>query len=63
MRWAPCGQGNEWVQGALDFDTFAEMLGLAEGISLRIIRSRLGKEEQMKFDAHAGIREFKKLMP
>ncbi len=33
------------------------------GFSLRVMRSRLRKEEQMKFDAHAGIREFKKLMP
>jgi hypothetical protein len=35
MRWAPRGQENEWVQGALDFDTFAEMLGIAEGIAKR----------------------------
>jgi uncharacterized protein YegJ (DUF2314 family) len=33
------------------------------GFSLRVIRSRLGEKEQMKFDAHTGIREFKKLMP
>jgi uncharacterized protein YegJ (DUF2314 family) len=33
------------------------------GFSLRVIRSRLHIEEQMKFDAHTGIREFKKLMP
>ena len=33
------------------------------GFSLRLIRSRLRKEDQMKFDAHAGIREFKTLMP
>jgi hypothetical protein len=29
LRWGPRGQGNEWVQGASDFDEFAEMLGLA----------------------------------
>jgi uncharacterized protein YegJ (DUF2314 family) len=33
------------------------------GFSLRLIRSRLRKEEQMKFDVHTGIREFKKFMP
>jgi len=33
------------------------------GFSLRVIRSRLRKEEQSKFDAHTGIREFKKLVP
>ena len=33
------------------------------GFSLRVIRSRLCNKEQMKFDAHTGIREFKKLMP
>jgi hypothetical protein len=33
------------------------------GFSLRVIRSRLRKEEQMKFDAHTGIREFKRFMP
>jgi uncharacterized protein YegJ (DUF2314 family) len=32
------------------------------GFSLRVIRSRLSNEEQMKFDAHTGIREFKELM-
>lgn len=32
LRWGPQGKGNEWVQGARDFDEFAEMLGLAEGI-------------------------------
>jgi uncharacterized protein YegJ (DUF2314 family) len=31
------------------------------GFSLRVIRSRLRKEEQMKFDVHTGIREFKTL--
>jgi hypothetical protein len=29
LRWGPRGLGNEWVQGARDFDEFAEMLGLA----------------------------------
>ncbi len=29
LRWGPRGQGNEWVQGARDFDEFAAMLGLA----------------------------------
>ena len=33
------------------------------GFTLRVVRSRLGKEEQMKFDAHTGIRDFKKLVP
>jgi uncharacterized protein YegJ (DUF2314 family) len=33
------------------------------GFSLRAIRSRLRKEEQLKFDAHAGVREFKNVMP
>jgi uncharacterized protein YegJ (DUF2314 family) len=33
------------------------------GFSLRVIRSCLRNEDQMKFDAHTGIREFKKLMP
>jgi hypothetical protein len=33
------------------------------GFSLRVVRSRLRQEEQMKFDAHTGIREFKNLMP
>jgi hypothetical protein len=33
LRWGPRGQSNEWVQGARDFDEFAEMLGLAEGIA------------------------------
>lgn len=33
------------------------------GFSLRVIRSRLPKEEQIKFDANTGIREFKKLIP
>lgn len=33
------------------------------GFSLRIIRSRLRKEGQMKFDAHTGIHEFKTLVP
>jgi uncharacterized protein YegJ (DUF2314 family) len=32
------------------------------GFSLRVIRSRLQKGERTKFDAHTGIREFKKLM-
>jgi uncharacterized protein YegJ (DUF2314 family) len=32
------------------------------GFSLRAIRRRLSKEEQMNFDAHTGIREFKTLM-
>jgi hypothetical protein len=33
------------------------------GFSLRVVRSRLRTEDQMKFDAHTGIREFKKFMP
>jgi uncharacterized protein YegJ (DUF2314 family) len=33
------------------------------GFSLRVIRNRLHKEEQMEFDAHTGIREFEELMP
>jgi hypothetical protein len=28
LRWGPDGR-NEWVQGARDFDEFAEILGLA----------------------------------
>jgi hypothetical protein len=30
LRWGPRGQGNEWVQGARDFDEFAAMLGLVD---------------------------------
>jgi hypothetical protein len=30
LRWGLQGKGNEWVQGARDFDEFAEMLGLAD---------------------------------
>ena len=33
------------------------------GFSLRVIRSRLHKEEQMKFDVHTGICEFKTVTP
>lgn len=33
------------------------------GFSLRVIRNRLHKKEQIRLDAHAGIREFKELMP
>ena len=33
LRWGTGGQGNEWVQGARDFDQFVAMLGLAEGIT------------------------------
>jgi uncharacterized protein YegJ (DUF2314 family) len=33
------------------------------GFSLRVIRGRLRKEEQTKFDAHTGIREFRTLVP
>jgi uncharacterized protein YegJ (DUF2314 family) len=33
------------------------------GFSLRVIRSRLRKEEQMKFDVRTGIREFNTLPP
>jgi hypothetical protein len=33
LKWGPRGQGNEWVQGAQDFDKFAEMLGLTEGVA------------------------------
>ena len=33
LRWGPTGQGNEWVQGACDFDEFAEILGLAGNAS------------------------------
>jgi uncharacterized protein YegJ (DUF2314 family) len=33
------------------------------GFSLRVIRSRLRNEEQMRFDAHTGIHDFKMLMP
>jgi uncharacterized protein YegJ (DUF2314 family) len=32
------------------------------GFSLRVIRSRLSKDEQLKFDAHTGIREFRTLV-
>jgi hypothetical protein len=31
LRWGP-DQRNEWVQGARDFDEFAEMLGLADRV-------------------------------
>jgi hypothetical protein len=30
LRWGPRGVGNEWVQGACDFDEFATMLGLGQ---------------------------------
>ncbi len=30
LRWGPYGHGNEWVQGAVDFDDFAAMLGLGQ---------------------------------
>jgi len=30
LRWGPSGESNEWVQGARDFDEFADMLGLAQ---------------------------------
>jgi hypothetical protein len=30
LRWGPRGVGNKWVQGARDFDEFANMLGLGE---------------------------------
>ena len=30
LRWGPRGQGNEWVQGARDFDEFSAMLGLGQ---------------------------------
>lgn len=30
LLWGPRGQGNQWVQGARDFDEFAEMLGLGQ---------------------------------
>jgi hypothetical protein len=33
------------------------------GFSLRVVRSRLRNEEQTRFDAHSGIREFKTLRP
>jgi hypothetical protein len=33
LKWGPRTQGNEWVQGAQDFDEFAEMLGLTEGVT------------------------------
>jgi len=33
LRWGPQGQGNEWVQGACDFEEFAEVLGLAGDVS------------------------------
>lgn len=32
LRWGS-DQRNEWVQGARDFNEFAEMLGLAEGVT------------------------------
>jgi hypothetical protein len=28
LKWGPRGQGNQWLEGAQDFDEFAEMLGL-----------------------------------
>jgi hypothetical protein len=31
LRWAERGVGNEWVQGARDFDEFAAILGLYKG--------------------------------
>jgi uncharacterized protein YegJ (DUF2314 family) len=31
------------------------------GFTLRVVRGRLGKQGQMKFDVHTGIREFKTL--
>ena len=32
LRWGP-ERRNEWLQGARDFDEFAEMLGLTEGVA------------------------------
>ena len=32
IRWEKTSNTTEWVQGARDFDEFAEMLGLAEGV-------------------------------
>jgi hypothetical protein len=32
LRWGP-ERRNEWVQGARDFDEFAELLGLTEGVA------------------------------
>lgn len=28
LRWSPKGEGNEWVQGARNFESFARLLGL-----------------------------------
>lgn len=33
LRWGLQGKGDQWVQGARDFDELAEMLGLAERIA------------------------------
>ncbi|MBX3443415.1 MAG: DUF2314 domain-containing protein, partial [Planctomyces sp.] len=33
------------------------------GFSLRVIRCNLPKEDQLKFDSHTGVHEFKNLMP
>ncbi len=33
LKWGPRGQGNERVQGAEDFNEFAEMLGLTKGLA------------------------------
>ena len=33
LRWRPRAEGNEWVQGARDFDEFAVMLGLTKGVA------------------------------
>jgi hypothetical protein len=33
LRWGSQGKGNQWVQGARDFDELAQMLGLAERVA------------------------------
>jgi hypothetical protein len=33
LRWGPAGRGNEWVQGARDFDEFATLLGIGKGLT------------------------------
>ena len=45
-------------------DWMINQAGIAYGgFSLRLIRSHLPLEEQINFDAHTGIREFKTLTP
>ena len=59
------GRGTSFVIASdLVEDWMINQAGIAYGgFSLRLIRSHLPLEEQINFDAHTGIREFKTLTP